>query len=65
MCGTSQVNGAMGGGVVQQYTPAGTNVGGMQSGVVQQGTVTQGGGHAHGNGPAVADIVVNGVACPA
>ncbi len=48
MCGTSQVNGAMGGGVVQQYAPAGTNVGGMQGGVVQQGTVTQGGGHAHG-----------------
>lgn len=48
MCGT-HVNGATGGGLVKQYTPAGTNVGGQQGGgVVQQGGVTQAGGHAHG-----------------
>lgn len=36
---------AMGGGLpVQQYTPAGTNVGGMTGAGVQQGTVAQGGG---------------------
>ena len=59
MCGTSQVNGASGGGVVQQYNPYQNMVGGasgggmpMQGGVATQtGTTTQA-GHAHGGGGA-------------
>ncbi len=47
MCGTSQVGGAMGGGVIQQYSPNQNLVGGMTGTGVQQGNATQTAGH-HG-----------------
>jgi hypothetical protein len=45
MCGTSQVNGASGGGAVQQYMPTAT-----QTGVAGQYSTTQTAGHAHAPG---------------
>ncbi len=50
MCGASQVKGAAGAGVIQQYSPSqSTMVGGAQ-GAVQQGAVAQAGGLAHAAG---------------